>query len=428
MKKTIVLFLLAMLATVQVFAGGEGEKKGSATITMWTQNWGEDVTKQEALMAELTSRFEKETGIKVQVEIGNWTEAARKWMLVSTGGDHPDTGDMYFGWSNVQIGKGKHGPMALDQYKDQLHHDRFIPSTLADVTYNGHVYGIPWRVDIRPLLYRTDLFAEAGIAAPPDTWDDLVTYGKKLTKKGADGRIEIQGLILNTGYQEFCHWIWQGGGEVMTMDAKTATLNTPEVIDSMQFVRDLMYKHEIITKDMLDPSYNAANLWHSGRAAIQPMGSMARAATPAELLANITTAIPTKGKRRTAYSGAGFFGVLNGTGKVEESVKWIEFLSRDENLLKCVQVYGQLSPSINVNKDPYFTDDPWMREVAKCLEFAHTSQSPSTAWGQIAGTTPGSPLKDFFDDVLKNREAIPDLAKKYNAVVQQMMDRANANL
>jgi multiple sugar transport system substrate-binding protein len=158
------------------------------------------------------------------------------------------------------------------------------------------------------------------------------------------------------------------------------------------------------------------------------MGFAARANTPAEILAKIKPAIPAKGKRRTAYSGAGFFGVLNGTDKVEESVKWIEFLSRDENLLKCIKLYGHLSPSINVNKDPYFTSDPWMSEVTKCLEFAHTSQSPSTAWGQIAANTPGSPLRDFWDDVLKNRESIPALAQKYNAVVQQMMDKANANL
>jgi ABC-type glycerol-3-phosphate transport system substrate-binding protein len=103
-----------------------------------------------------------------------------------TGGDAPDVGDMFWAWSNIRIGKGKYGPKPLDAYKAQLHHENFFDKTLADVTYQGSVYGIPWRTDVRPMLYRADLVEAAGLKGPPDTWDDLVTYGKKLTVKGAD--------------------------------------------------------------------------------------------------------------------------------------------------------------------------------------------------------------------------------------------------
>ena len=428
MKKVVLTAFLIALAGTLVFAGGGGQSGGQKTITMWMQNAGDDLNRNRQMMNELITAFEKESGIKVDLNIHNWTAASSTWMLVATGGDHPDVGDMFWSWSNIQIGKGKFGPMPLDQYKDQLHHERFIEATLADVKYMGSVYGIPWRYDVRPMQYRVDLFQQAGIAAPPDTWDDLVNYGKKLTTKAADGRIDISGIGIGYGVkndsQDFLHWIWQGGAEAMTEDGKTATLNTKEVIDSMQFVRDLIYKHEVVTKDITDPSYEGGPLFISGKSAIRPMGGSGTSDFPPEFLPKVKPAIPTKGVKRTAYAGAGYFGVLHGSKNVEESVKWLEFLSRDENMLQLAKMVQQFSPSKGASADSYFASNEWSRIVIQCMEYAHTSQSPSPAWAQIAGRATGSPIYDFWADVVLNREPLPALAAKYNAQAQEMMDKA----
>jgi multiple sugar transport system substrate-binding protein len=427
MKRLALLVLLVALAGGLVFAAGGGQK--STTITMWMQNAGNDLNRQRQMMEVLTSQFEKESGIKVQIEIGNWTEASQKWMLVMTGGDHPDVGDMWWAWSNIQIGKGKYGPMHLDKYKAQLHHERFIPASLADVTWQGSVYGIPWRIDVRPMLYRGDLYQQAGIAAPADTWADLVTHGKKLTTKAADGRIDISGIGFGYGVasdsQEFMHWMWQGGGEATSPDGKTATLNSKEVVDAMQFVRDLVYVHEVVTKDILDPSYNGSTLFIAGKSAIRPMGGSGTSDYPPEFLPKVKPAIPTKGVRRTAYAGAGYFGVLHGTKYVEESVKWLEFLSSDSSMLQLAKMYQNFSPSKGASMDDYFAGDEWNKVVTQCIEYAHTSQSPTAAWAQISGRAPGSPLYDFWADVLLNKEPISSLANKYNTQTQQMIDRAS---
>ncbi|HUZ17276.1 MAG TPA: extracellular solute-binding protein, partial [Spirochaetia bacterium] len=150
MKRLSIFVSLFAIVAFGAFASGSGEQGSAkaAPITMWMQNYGNDLNTQQKAMADLAGKFEAETGIKVNVEVGNWSEASKKWLLVATGGDHPDVGDMWWAWSNVQIGKGKFGPMPLDQYKDQLHLDNFYPAALADVTYDGHIYGIPWRIDV----------------------------------------------------------------------------------------------------------------------------------------------------------------------------------------------------------------------------------------------------------------------------------------
>jgi len=424
--KRVILTAILIAVAVTFFAGCRRDQH--RTVTMWMQNSGDDMARQRQMMSVLTSEFYNETGIRVDVNIHSWTEASRLWMLVSTGGDHPDVGDMFWAWSNIQIGGGRHGPMPLDEFRDQLHLDRFVEASLVDVHWQGSVFGIPWRIDVRPLLYRVDLFNAAGISGPPDTWDDLVNYSRRLVTRAADGRVDISGLTFSWGVrndsQDFLHWIWQGGGEAMTADGITSTLNTQYVIDTMQFVRDLIHTHQVITMDVLDPTYDGMALFNAGRSAIHPMGTSSVQDIPPELLANIRPALPTKGVRRTAFSGAGYFGVLRGSRMVEESIKWLEFLGRDSSMLQLAQMNMTLSPSRGANEHDFFASDEWTRIVVQCLEYARTSQHPSPAWAQIAGRAPGSPIYDFWAHVLLNREPLPVLAARYNAQAQEMMDRA----
>ena len=50
--------------------------------------------------------------------------------------------------------------------------------------YNGKQYGIPWDMGMIGFWYNKDLFAQAGITAPPTTWDDYLAAVKKLKDAG----------------------------------------------------------------------------------------------------------------------------------------------------------------------------------------------------------------------------------------------------
>ncbi|MEX2160469.1 MAG: extracellular solute-binding protein [Anaerolineales bacterium] len=52
--------------------------------------------------------------------------------------------------------------------------DTFAPGALGLYAYNGVNYGVPRDAGIVGFWYNTELFAQAGISAPPATWDELV--------------------------------------------------------------------------------------------------------------------------------------------------------------------------------------------------------------------------------------------------------------
>lgn len=57
----------------------------------------------------------------------------------------------------------------------------FEPALLNAFKYNGKLYGLPKDFSTLALIYNKKAFANAGIAQPPQTWEELVNDAKKLT-------------------------------------------------------------------------------------------------------------------------------------------------------------------------------------------------------------------------------------------------------
>jgi multiple sugar transport system substrate-binding protein len=56
-------------------------------------------------------------------------------------------------------------------------------SVVGAASVGGSLYGIPNEIDLYALNYNKKLFAEAGIAGAPKTWDEFLADAKKLTNK-----------------------------------------------------------------------------------------------------------------------------------------------------------------------------------------------------------------------------------------------------
>jgi multiple sugar transport system substrate-binding protein len=82
------------------------------------------------------------------------------------------------------------------------------------------------------------LFNEAGIPAPPEnwTWDDFETIARQVKAKTGN-----YAYTCDYGsYQGIQPWLQTNGGNQMSADWKTITMDTPEVAESAEFVRMLV--------------------------------------------------------------------------------------------------------------------------------------------------------------------------------------------
>lgn len=59
-----------------------------------------------------------------------------------------------------------------------------LPGAWTTVEYQGRQYGMPWILDTKYLFYNKAMLEQAGIAAPPKTWDELSAQAKTIKEKG----------------------------------------------------------------------------------------------------------------------------------------------------------------------------------------------------------------------------------------------------
>ena len=411
---------------------GNTKQFEGSKITYWSMNYGDTVEWQDMLKG-FAAKFKEETGIDVAVEIINWSVAFNTWLTVAQGGAHPDCADMYWLHSFTAIGAGKYGPMPITNYQVTYFPDlkeRFYEASLVDVNYNGEWYGVPWRGDIRPMLLRTDFLQEAGIEKAPDSWDEIVETAKKLTVVDANGQTTRYGFTFGAALpiQQLMQYYWSAGGEFMTPDGKTATIDNEPMRKTLQWMYDMIWTHKVTPPEFMEKSYVPMDQFKTGNLAMigsisDSTGNDLERDNP-ELNEKWGYSLPPAGPaKRAAYAGAGYWGVLRGTDKVEQCAQWIQFMARDENMKTVTEYTGRVSTNKKVMQTPYWTEKEWRKVVGETLNNGHTSQQPSPAWSALAGTEPGGVLYDLFYDTLVKKDDMEATIKRAQQRMQEEMDK-----
>jgi multiple sugar transport system substrate-binding protein len=116
-----------------------------------------------------------------------------------------------------------------------------VEKTWRSVTMGGNTYAIPQWTGGEAIYYRKDLYAEAGLAGPPETWEELAAQAKKLTNASAG--IYGAGFAFGPGgdcYNHGSHIIYSYGGSILKKDGKTSNFDTPETIRALKVWMDML--------------------------------------------------------------------------------------------------------------------------------------------------------------------------------------------
>lgn len=122
----------------------------------------------------------------------------------------------------------------------------FFQPIVKRFTRDGKIYCIPR--DIAPfaaVFYNKQMFDEAGIAYPKDSWtfNDLLKDAQKLTKRDANGNI-VQYGFYSWCWMDFVHGF--GGNIVDNVENPTkCVLDSKEALAGLQFYVDLCNKYKV---------------------------------------------------------------------------------------------------------------------------------------------------------------------------------------
>jgi len=177
----------ALLGSVALLAATTTVSAQTA-LTVATVNNG-DMIRMQALTSDFTA---KNPGITVKwVTLEENVLRQRVTTDIATKGGQFDV--LTIGTYEVPIWAKQKWLVPLDKLGADYDVNDLLPKIRAAVSAGGTLYAAPFYGESSMVMYRTDLFAKAGLSMPEKpTWDFVIDAAKKLTDKSA----EVYGICL----------------------------------------------------------------------------------------------------------------------------------------------------------------------------------------------------------------------------------------
>lgn len=229
-KRFLAIAMLTAFIIVLTGCGNtEGKKqakngKGSE-ITLMIPEWG-------VPSDEMLDEFNKETGIKVNVETVAWDDIRNKVAVAANGKKAAaDVMEVDWSWTGEFASEGWLEPITLSEedMKD-------IPS-ISSFIVDDKVLAVPYSNDFRIGYYNKDIYEKAGLKEP-NTWNEVADQMKVIKDKGLLENPYTLPLSAGEGTTTAVIWMtFLRDGKVFNDDN---TLNKENVMRTLEFMNSMI--------------------------------------------------------------------------------------------------------------------------------------------------------------------------------------------
>jgi len=208
----------------------------------------------------------------------------------------------------------------------------YVPAFKTFVTYNGHMWGLPFDGESTGLFYRKDMFAAAGITHPPTTWSEFLADAKLLTNP-ANKTYGYEIFAPEAAYYWY-PWLYQAGGDLLSSDGKKIIFDTAAAKTAADFYVGLA---KYSPPDYYNSnSYDGRVAFENGNVGMYVAGSWLAGTMHGErpsIDSKWATAPLPDGSAgcKTTIAGDSLI-MFNQTKNPDAAWKWLEFLSEPKNV------------------------------------------------------------------------------------------------
>lgn len=340
MKRKVisVLLVVAMVATMFVGCGkkdseGEGSRineDGEVELSFWYPISQEAEAEWYSMMVE---KFNKEYEGKIQiVETANTRGESfayeDKVSAAAATNSLPDI--LMADGPNVASYANSDMFIPIEDYFTEEEMADFLPSTIAQGTYNGHFYAVGMGEGVINIYYNKEMLDAAGIEAPKTvedawTWEEYYEICKKLTTDEVYGGNFIQeksGEWIIVAFQPF---LIANGAELLSEDGSKADgyINSDSAVEAAEYIQKFA-KEGLIN---VDPT---ATEFQEGKCATKLAGAWIIPQLEETDMDWGVTFIPQNKQNAGSTSGGWTVGVTPNCKYVDEAMEFIHYLSSPE--------------------------------------------------------------------------------------------------
>ncbi|MEU4526280.1 sugar ABC transporter substrate-binding protein [Amycolatopsis sp. NPDC024027] len=401
-------------------ASSSGNAPLSGTVTVWLMTGSAPATLTDALHKEFEAAH---PGVKVKYEVQQWDGIQQKLTTALASGAPPDV--IEIGNTQTAAFAAQDGVLTdLTADKDSFNGSQWLKGLADSGSYDGKTYGVPFYAANREVIYRKDMFEQAGIAKPPasnDEWIDAI--GKLKAKFGSDP--DFQALYMpGQNWYALLSFIWDNGGDIAKADGKNykATLDTPEAKAGLDFYKKLVDTSGTkAPKDADEAKPQQATVYGAGKVAMM-IGLPWELATAAKTDASLTDktgafAIPSKtaGQSAPVFLGGSNLAIPANSKNVAAAKEYIKLFSSQKyqsQLAAAGVVPGTSTDLTGLDKDP-------LGGVMAKASANGKAVPASPKWGDVESGQ--NPVKDMLTAYLTGKKTLDQATADANAALNKLI-------
>jgi N,N'-diacetylchitobiose transport system substrate-binding protein len=400
--------------------GGTGDAAGGGkTLTVWLMDGSAPATLTDALNKEFQ---DSHPGVTVKYEVQKWTGIQEKLTTALTSNNPPDVIEL----GNTQTSKfASEGTLAdLTGDVSSLNGDQWLGGLKESLTWDGKQFGVPFYAANRTVVYRTDMFAAAGITQPPTSRQELLDAIDKLKAANASNP-EFQSIYLpGQSWYVLLSFIWDEGGDVAKSQGSTWTgaLNTDQAKAGLDFYKKLVDASATkAPKDTDEAKPQQMEVFGQGNAAMM-IGlpwELAGAVKAKPELKDKTGAFPipskTAGKTAPVFLGGSNLAIPASSKNTDLAKQYLKLLSSSK--YQDVLAEGGAVPGTSKDTSKLATNP------------VGTAMAKSAPNGKVTPTTPAwaaveagqNPLKDMLTAYLTGAKSLDQATSDANTALSKTL-------
>ncbi|MEV2247945.1 sugar ABC transporter substrate-binding protein [Streptomyces sp. NPDC049970] len=425
---------LAMSVAAGVTGCGGGTSAGGSndspkTLTYWASNQGPSIEADKKILTPELKKFEKETGIKVKLEVVPWADLLNRILAATTSGQGPDVLNIGNTWSASLQATGALLPWDDKNFEAIGGRDRFIDSAVASAGKEGEPpAAVPLYSLSYALYYNKKMFADAGITTPPATWDQLVEDGKKLSKDGK-WALGAEGANLSNNIHQTFVLGRQHGADFFDAQGKADFTSEGAVAAVKQYV-DFMAKDKIIAPGNAEYAQNqsltdfakgrtAMVLWQAAATTFAAQGMKPEDWGVAPV--PVPSGAPGAGEQTNSMVAGINMAVFKNTRNIDGAKEFVKFMTSDEEQKILCRTYGSIPPVKAAQSDAAFSA-PELKVLRDTLatSAAPLPQVPNESQFE---TAVGTAVKELFADAAAGTPVTTESVKARLDKAQQTMQQ-----
>jgi multiple sugar transport system substrate-binding protein len=434
LRAVAALAMVTALSTTATACGGGtstggGDNATPKTLTYWASNQGPSLEADKKILTPELLKFQKQTGIKVKLEVVPWSDLLNRILAATTSGQGPDVLNIGNTWSASLQATGALMPWDAKALSKIGGRDRFLSSAIGSTGAAGQdPAAVPLYSLAFALYYNKQMFKDAGITQPPATWDELVADGKRISKGGkwalgAEGSNPVENIHQTYVFAK------QRGADFFDAQGNP-TFTSPGAVAAVKQYVDFMAKDKIIAPGNAEYAQNqslqdfannktAMVLWQAAATTFKAHGmsdsDWGVAPVP------VPSGTPGPGKQVNSMVAGINLAVFKNTHNLNGAMDFVKFMTSTAEQKVLCKAYGSIPPVKAAQDDPFF-QRPEMTVLKNTLLNSATPlpQVPSESQYE---TAVGTAVKGLFADAAAGRAVTTASVRAALEKAQQQMPK-----